>query len=149
MCIRDSIPDEPIKNYEFFPGIFQAQNPELIETDDGFESTGTHIKTKFTKKYFEDYRRTYGEDANNYAGILTYDAILVLTQALEKGGKEKLVETLEHGEFVGAAGVYKFNEKHQALWGSEKLKGVIAEYVDGVKILYPDEFATSEVIWPG
>ncbi len=103
-------------------------------------------KTELTKKYFSDYRKIYGEEANNYASLLTYDAILILMQALEKG-KDKLIETLENGEFKGAGGIYRFSETHTALWGSENLKGVIAEYVGGVKVLYPPEFATSEVIW--
>jgi branched-chain amino acid transport system substrate-binding protein len=104
-------------------------------------------KTDLTEKYFSDYKEAYGEEANNYASILTYDSILMLAQALEKGGEENLIETLEKEEFKGAAGVYRFNEKHTALWGSEKLKGVIGEYVSGVVVLYPPEFATSGVIW--
>ncbi len=102
-------------------------------------------KTDLTEKYFSDYRKAYGEEANNYAALLTYDALLILAQALEKGGD--LIETLENGEFKGAAGVYEFDARHTAKWGSKELKGVIGEYVDGIKVLYPPEFATSEVIW--
>lgn len=109
------------------------------------EETG---KTDMTKKYFEDYRKEYGEDANNYAGLLTYDSIMILSQAFEKGGKDKLIETLERGSFKGAAGFYTFNDKHQAVWGSKELKGVIGEFVEGkIKVLYPPEFATSEIVW--
>jgi branched-chain amino acid transport system substrate-binding protein len=104
-------------------------------------------KTEFTKKYFEDYRKTYEEEANNYAGLLTYDAILILAQALEKGGKDNLIETLEKGTFKGAAGVYRFNENHQALWGSDELQGIIGEYIGGIKVVYPEKFANSGVIW--
>ncbi len=106
-------------------------------------------KTKFTKKYFEDYRKIYGKEANNYAALLTYDAILILAQAIEKSGldKDKIIKTLESEEFIGAAGYYRF-VNHQAVWGSEKLKGVIAEYIGKVEVLYPEEFATSEVVWP-
>ncbi len=104
-------------------------------------------KTKFTSKYFKDYKALYGEEANNYAGVLTYDAVLILAQALEKGGEGKLIETLENGEFMGACGVYKFNELHQADWGSEKLKGVIGEWVGKVEVIYPEEYRTSNVLW--
>ncbi len=105
-------------------------------------------KTDLTKKYFEEYKATYKEDANNYAGLLTYDAILILSKAFKEGGRDKLVETLESGTFSGAAGVYRFNDKHQALWGSENLKGVIGEFVDGkVEILYPPAFATAQPVW--
>lgn len=90
-------------------------------------------KTSLTKKYFEDYRAMFGEDANNYAGVLTYDAILIVAQAYHKGN---LIEQLEKGSFIGAAGIYTFNENHQANWGSEKLKGSIGIYRDGkVEIL--------------
>ncbi len=106
-------------------------------------------KTDLTSKYFTEYKAKFGEDANNYAGLVTYDSILVLSQAFEKGGKEKLVETLESGSFKGAAGVYKFNSNHQALWGSKDLNGAIGEFVDGkVEVLYPPEFATSQIVWP-
>lgn len=85
-------------------------------------------KTNLTKRYFEDYRAMFGEDANNYAGVLTYDAILIVAQAASKGN---LIEELEKRSFIGAAGVYSFNENHQANWGSEKLKGSIGIYRDG------------------
>ena len=104
-------------------------------------------KTEYTSKYFNDYETVYGEEANNYAGVLTYDAILILVQALEKSGDENLIETLEENEFIGACGVYKFNELHQAEWGSAKLKGVIGEWVGKVEVVYPKEYKTSEVIW--
>lgn len=104
-------------------------------------------KTEYTSKYFNDYKTLYGEEANNYAGVLTYDAILILAQALEKGGDINLIKTLEGDEFTGACGVYKFNELHQAEWGSEKLKGVIGEWVGKVEVVYPDEYKTSEVVW--
>ena len=110
-----------------------------------FENTE---KTNLTKKYFEDYKKKFGEEANNYAGILTYDAVLIAAQAWS-GDTEKTIEKLETGEFKGAAGVYKFNEKHQALWGSEGLKGVIGEFVNGsVLIVYPEDLKTSDVVWP-
>ncbi len=105
-------------------------------------------KTRFTKAYFEDYREKYGEEANNYAGILTYDAVLIAAQAW-KGDTESTIQALENGEFEGAGGVYRFNSEHQAMWGTEKLKGMIAEYFDGkIEILYPEEFKTSDVVWP-
>ena len=107
--------------------------------------------TEYTEKYFEGYRKAYGEEANNYAGVLTYDAILVLGQAAEKAGNDKaaLIEELEKGEFKGACGVYKFNDKHQAEWGSKELVGKIAEWVDGkALIVYPASYAESEVLWP-
>jgi len=116
--------------------VFQAAALELTD------------KTDWTKRYFEDYRKKYGEDANNYAGLLTYDSIIILSQAYKKGGKDKLIETLLSGEFEGAAGIYRFNDLHQALWGSDELKGVIGEFIGGeVKVLYPPEFATSHVQW--
>jgi branched-chain amino acid transport system substrate-binding protein len=86
-------------------------------------------KTNLTKKYFEDYRKYYGTEANNYAGILTYDAILIVTQAAARGGD--LISNLERGTFIGAAGVYEFDENHQAKWGSEKLQGTIGIYREG------------------
>jgi len=105
-------------------------------------------KTELTKLYFEDYRKRFGENANNFAGLLTYDAVIIAAQAW-KGNAESTIAHLESGGFKGAGGVYRFNKNHQALWGSKDLKGVIAEYVDGeIEIVYPEEFKTSEVIWP-
>ncbi|MCS7119206.1 MAG: ABC transporter substrate-binding protein [Archaeoglobaceae archaeon] len=89
-------------------------------------------KTKLTKRYFENYREIFKEDANNYAGLLTYDAILIVAQAKMKGN---LIEELEKGSFFGAAGIYTF-ENHQAQWGSEKLRGSIGIFRSGkVEIL--------------
>jgi branched-chain amino acid transport system substrate-binding protein len=114
--------------------------------------------TEYTKNYFDGYRKEYGEEANNYAGVLTYDAILILGQALEKLENVKpadekmrtsLIKELEKSEFKGACGIYKFNAKHQAKWGSDKLEGKIAEWVNGeALVLYPAKFAESEVLWP-
>jgi branched-chain amino acid transport system substrate-binding protein len=87
------------------------------------------VKTDLTKRYFEDYRKEYGREANNYAGLLTYDAILIIAQAVAKGGE--LVSNLEKGTFIGAAGFYEFSETHQARWGSDKLKGTIGIFKDG------------------
>ncbi len=104
-------------------------------------------KTELTAAYFSGYREKFGEEANNYAALLTYDAILIIAQAYEKN--KDLVKNLEEGEFKGAAGIYKFDDKHQAIWGSEKLKGIIGEYVNGkIEVVYPEEFKTSEVVWP-
>lgn len=86
-------------------------------------------KTRITKKYFEDYKATFGEEANNYAGILTYDAVLIIAQAAAKSGD--LIENLEKGSFLGAAGVYRFNEAHQAMWGLKELKGSLGIYRNG------------------
>ncbi len=114
--------------------------------------------TEYTNKYFEEYRKEYGEEANNYAGVLTYDAILIIGQALENVKnvgqnsdemRASLIKELGKGEFEGACGVYKFNAKHQAMWGSEKLIGKLAEWVNGkALILYPAKYAESEVLWP-
>ncbi len=106
-------------------------------------------KTDLTNRYFTSYRAKFGEDANNYAGLLTYDSIMILSQAFEKGGKDKLIETLESGSFKGAGGIYRFSSNHQAVWGSKELKGTIGEFVNGkVEVLYPPEFATSQAVWP-
>ncbi|MBE8540333.1 ABC transporter substrate-binding protein [Geoglobus acetivorans] len=105
-------------------------------------------KTDLTEKYFKEYRERYGEDANNYAGLLTYDSVMILSQAFKQGGKEKLIETLESGSFKGAAGIYRFDQKHQALWGDKGLKGVIGEFVEGsTEVLYPPEYSTSSPVW--
>jgi branched-chain amino acid transport system substrate-binding protein len=105
--------------------------------------------TEFTEKYFSDYRKEYGENANNYAGVLTYDAVLILAQAVEKSGKstDNLIKELEQGEFEGACGIYKFNSAHQAMWGSEELKGKIAEWVGKIIVLYPESAKESDIVW--
>lgn len=104
---------------------------ELNVSGIAFQAAALELKAKtnLTKKYFEDYRKDYGKEANNYAGILTYDAILIVAQAAAKG--EDLVSELEKGTFIGAAGIYEFNENHQAKWGTEKLRGTIGIFKDG------------------
>ena len=115
-----------------------------------FQSAGLENteKTDLTKAYFEDYKKKYGEEANNYAGILTYDSILIAAQAW-KGDVDSTIQNLEKNEFKGAAGIYTFGKSHQANWGSKMLRGIIAEYFDDkIVVLYPDQYKTSDVAWP-
>ncbi len=115
-----------------------------------FQSAGLEntAKTEFTEAYFKDYREKYGEEANNYAGLLTYDAILIMAQAW-KGDVDSTIKNLETGSFKGAGGIYRFNSNHQAQWGDKDLRGIIAEYYGGkIEVIYPEEFKTSDVAWP-
>jgi branched-chain amino acid transport system substrate-binding protein len=109
------------------------------------------METEYTKKYFSEYREEFGVEANNYAGVLTYDSILILAQAAQKADdvtSDKLIEVLEKGSFTGAAGIYRFNDAHQAEWGSDELKGKIAEWVNGdMLVVYPEEARESDIVW--
>jgi len=69
-------------------------------------------------KYKKDYETSYKEEAGTSGGY-AYDALLILTSAIEKTGtdKEKVRDTIEGiKDFTGTAGIFNFSpEEHNGL----------------------------------
>jgi branched-chain amino acid transport system substrate-binding protein len=93
--------------------------------------------------YAERYERRYGTAPVGYSDTLPYDAVTVLVDAWRKAGSaatEAVVPVLERGTFEGMAGVYRFDDAHQALWGTGPgaLRGTIVRWErDGARIVFP------------
>jgi len=67
----------------------------------------------------------------------TYDAINLLTTAIEKAGTtdaNKLVPILEQTQSVGAAGSLEFTKSHDPVWGIGKVSGIAVQWQNGKKV---------------
>ncbi len=93
--------------------------------------------------YVERYEHRYGAPPVGYSDTLPYDAVTVLVAAWRKAGSaatEAVVPVLEHGTFAGAAGAYRFDAAHQALWGTGPgaLHGTFVRWErGGARIVFP------------
>jgi branched-chain amino acid transport system substrate-binding protein len=93
--------------------------------------------------YVERYERRYGTAPVGYSDTLPYDAVTVLVDAWRKAGSaatEAVVPVLERGTFEGMAGAYRFDDAHQALWGTGPgaLRGTFVRWErDGARIVFP------------
>ncbi|MCL6634613.1 MAG: ABC transporter substrate-binding protein [Peptococcaceae bacterium] len=88
--------------------------------------------TEAGKKYFEKFQAKFGYQPVGYSDTVSYDALAVLAQAMNRAGSleaEKVIKALEAGGFKGNCGVYSFDRSHQAEWGPGKgLQGVVVEW---------------------
>ncbi|MBI2316331.1 MAG: ABC transporter substrate-binding protein [Betaproteobacteria bacterium] len=67
----------------------------------------------------------------------TYDAIMMLKDAIEKAGTidaDKLVPVLEKMEYVGAAYTLAFDKRHDPVWAIGKTAGIAVQWQDGKKV---------------
>jgi branched-chain amino acid transport system substrate-binding protein len=93
--------------------------------------------------YVERYERRYGAPPVGYSDTLPYDAVTVLVAAWRKAGSaatEAVVPVLERGTFTGAAGAYRFDDAHQAHWGTGPgaLHGTFVRWErGGARIVFP------------
>ncbi|MBC7106865.1 MAG: ABC transporter substrate-binding protein, partial [Firmicutes bacterium] len=100
-----------------------------------FQAAAWDQTSEEARRFFDSYREKYGYHPLGYADVLSRDALFVLTQAVTRAGGpdvERLIRTLEQGEFRAACGVYRFDRSHQARWGQgEGLQGVVVEWKEG------------------
>jgi branched-chain amino acid transport system substrate-binding protein len=93
--------------------------------------------------YVERYERRYGAPPVGYSDTLPYDAVTVLVAAWRKAGSaaaEAVVPILERGTFAGMAGAYRFDDAHQAHWGTGPgaLRGTFVRWErGGARIVFP------------
>lgn len=94
-------------------------------------------------RYFGTFEKRYGYPPVGYSDTLPYDAMTVLLSAIRAAGKvdsDAVVGALEKGSFPGVAGAYRFDDSHQAVWGTGKgdLHGtVILWETGGARIVLP------------
>lgn len=82
--------------YEFTAGVKAPLTDKSLQFWDKFESQKGHLPF--------------------YTSVNSYDAPFILKQAIERAGStnaDDLVSALEKTDYVGAAGRYKFNERHE------------------------------------
>jgi branched-chain amino acid transport system substrate-binding protein len=77
-----------------------------------------HPQKSLLMKYKKDYESKYGEDASTFGGH-AYDSILILVEAIKKGGadKEKVRDAIENLKgLAGTGGVFNFSpQDHNGL----------------------------------
>jgi len=93
--------------------------------------------------YVERFEKRFGSAPVGYSDTLPYDAVTVLVAAWRNAGSaggKPVADALEKGAFPGVAGIYRFDESHQAAWGpgSEALHGTIIQWErGGSRIVFP------------
>lgn len=91
--------------------------------------------TPKTRPFLQAFKARYGKAPIYTAG--TYDAILLLKDAIEQAGTtdaDKLVPVMEKMSFVATAGVIEFTKGHDPVWGPGKSTGVAVQWQDGKKV---------------
>jgi len=93
--------------------------------------------------YVERFEKRFGSAPVGYSDTLPYDAVTVLVAAWRHAGSadaDGVVAALEKGAFPGAAGTYRFDDSHQAVWGAGTgtLRGTVIRWErDGGRIVFP------------
>ena len=93
--------------------------------------------------YVERYEHRFGAPPVGYSDTLPFDAVTVLVAAWRKAGSavaEAVVPVLERGAFAGMAGAYRFDDAHQAHWGTGPgaLRGTFVRWErGGARIVFP------------
>ena len=108
--------------------------------------------TDMTIPYWDSFVEEYGRIPGPYTGLNTYDAVMILAQAIEEAGTtdaDALVETLENGSFTGAGGNIVFNERHGISVGEELVPFTFVQWIDGEQVtVWPKSVSTGEVVAP-
>lgn len=113
------------------------------------------VRSEITEKtvpYWDGFVEKYDRIPGPYTGLNTYDAVIILAQAIEQADSvdsEVLVETLESGSFTGAGGVIEFNERHGINVGEELVPFTYIQWQDGEQVtVWPESLATGDVVLP-
>jgi branched-chain amino acid transport system substrate-binding protein len=114
-------------------------------------------KYKPATRFFDAYEKKYGKQIQaGHSPSSSYDAVYILKEAIEKTNSlnpDALVAALEKTDYTGASGKIKFDDEHQAVFGSDPTKtgaGCLFQWnEDGSRsIIYPPEVAEAEVKLP-
>jgi len=100
--------------------------------------------TEYTIPFFDAFMEEYGQTPTYNAG--TYDAILLLTEAIERAGtldSDAVVVELEKTDFVGTGGRITFtgqdaDNPHDVVYGPGFVTGLATQWQDGeMKAVWP------------
>jgi len=90
--------------------------------------------TPKTIPFVKAFKQRFHRSPTYNAG--TYDAIMLLKEAIEKAGAtdaDKLVPVIEKMSFVGAGAYLEFDKSHDPIWGIGKDTGIAVQWQDGHK----------------
>jgi len=109
-----------------------AGKAQFVSTLDTYSLVEYTPKTiAFVRAYKERFKK-----APTYTAA-TYDAIMMLKDAIEKEGSlnaDKIVAHLEKVEHVGTGAVATFDKRHDLVWAVGKTSGIAVQWQDGKKV---------------
>lgn len=104
--------------------------------------------TPKTQEFYNRYRESFGSAPSGYEDVRSYDGLSVMVEALRQAGStdpDAWVDAMENISYTGVAGVYEFDDSHQAQWGEGLLTGVLGQWRDGEAVIFwPEDVATGE-----
>jgi branched-chain amino acid transport system substrate-binding protein len=104
--------------------------------------------TPKTLPFYEKFTKVHGEP-DGWQDMRSYDGMHILIDGIKRAGSldvEKVIKSLEATDYMGAAGRYVFDDKHQCKWGPGYLEGIIFQRIQGKDmILYPPKVAMGKL----
>jgi len=98
----------------------------------------TYAEVEYTPKtvaFVQAFKKRYGKAPTYNAA--SYDAIMLLKDAIEKEGTinaDKIVAHIEKVEHVGTGAVATFDKRHDLVWAIGKTSGIAVQWQDGKKV---------------
>lgn len=119
------------------------------ETDGAAEyELSAVVKAPITEKtipFWDAFEARY-DDSPFYTSLCTYDSFFMLKQAMEGADstdRDAIVPRLEDIAYTGAAGVIRFDERHEVISTPEDMPFPYGQWQDGEKVaIWPERFAT-------
>jgi branched-chain amino acid transport system substrate-binding protein len=109
-----------------------AGKAQFVSTLDTYSEVEYTPKTiPFVRAYKARFKK-----APTYTAA-TYDAIMILKDAIEKEGTtnaDKIVAHIEKSEHVGTGAVATFDKRHDLVWAVGKTSGIAVQWQDGKKV---------------
>lgn len=104
--------------------------------------------TEKTQPFYKNFKEKYGFAPSGYEDVRSYDGLHVMVEALKQAGSQdpdKWAEAMQNIRYTGVAGIYEFDESHQAKWGEGLLTGVLGQWRDGQAVIFwPEAVANGE-----
>lgn len=137
----------------------QAQSPAFWEQTEGKAEnyiTWKHgVRSPISDKtipHWDAFKAKYGRAPGPYTEISTYDAFMVLAEAIKRANSikaDELVKVLEENTFMGASGKIKFGKNHDPEVGDDFVPYTFIQWRKGEMVtIWPDKFKTGELIFP-
>jgi branched-chain amino acid transport system substrate-binding protein len=113
-------------------------------------------KVPKSREFWKSYKKRWGREIQSGHGPApSYDAVYVLAEAIERGGKldaDALVAALEKTDRMGAIGRIRFDKGHQVTFGTDPNKaalGAVVQWRRGKRVIvFPDSLAEKKVELP-
>jgi branched-chain amino acid transport system substrate-binding protein len=106
-----------------------------------FQAAAWRGLTPEATKYWAAFQKRYHYLPVGYSDTLPHDALMVVAEAARAAGsldRDRVAAALATGRFPGVAGIYRFDSRHQAVWGEGGLRGVVIGWVNGEdRVIFP------------